>query len=178
MTTGETIALTKWTFVGKVMSLLFNMLSSFYPPPPPKKKRRNENKTSLFLHLYQQCMYLDYCQDCLTLHMCMSLSFWIPKEQLNSLFEGKWIFFVKLCDTHVNYKLALVMSTCHLPLQGLNHVLLQLLTFNTPGRSPQWKWGVLCSREKLAGQVFRQLDIFRSWFYEPSSCISPYLEKH
>ena len=35
MTTGETIALTRWTFVGKVMSLLFNMLSrlvlSFLP---------------------------------------------------------------------------------------------------------------------------------------------------
>ena len=28
MTTGKTIALTSWTFVGKVMSLLFNMLSS------------------------------------------------------------------------------------------------------------------------------------------------------
>ena len=27
MTTGQTIALTRWTFVGKVMSLLFNMLS-------------------------------------------------------------------------------------------------------------------------------------------------------
>ena len=27
MTTGKTIALTRWTFVGKVMSLLFNMLS-------------------------------------------------------------------------------------------------------------------------------------------------------
>ena len=27
VTTGKTIALTKWTFVGKVMSLLFNMLS-------------------------------------------------------------------------------------------------------------------------------------------------------
>ena len=27
MTTGKTIALTIWTFVGKVMSLLFNMLS-------------------------------------------------------------------------------------------------------------------------------------------------------
>ena len=26
MTTGKTIALTTWTFVGKVMSLLFNML--------------------------------------------------------------------------------------------------------------------------------------------------------
>ena len=35
MTTGKTIALTRWTFVGKVMSLLFNMLSrlviSFIP---------------------------------------------------------------------------------------------------------------------------------------------------
>ena len=27
MTTGKTSALTRWTFVGKVMSLLFNMLS-------------------------------------------------------------------------------------------------------------------------------------------------------
>ena len=29
MTTGKAIALTRWTFVGKVMSLLFNMLSKF-----------------------------------------------------------------------------------------------------------------------------------------------------
>ena len=29
MTTGKTVALTIWTFVGKVMSLLFNMLSRF-----------------------------------------------------------------------------------------------------------------------------------------------------
>ena len=29
MTTGKTIALTRWTFVGKVMSLLFNFLSRF-----------------------------------------------------------------------------------------------------------------------------------------------------
>ena len=27
MTTGKTIALTRWTFVGKLMSLLFNILS-------------------------------------------------------------------------------------------------------------------------------------------------------
>ena len=27
MTTGRTLALTRWTFVGKVMSLLFNMLA-------------------------------------------------------------------------------------------------------------------------------------------------------
>ena len=29
MTTGKTIALTRWTFVGKVMSMLFNMLSGW-----------------------------------------------------------------------------------------------------------------------------------------------------
>ena len=29
MTTGKTTALTRWTFVGKVMSLLFNMLFRF-----------------------------------------------------------------------------------------------------------------------------------------------------
>ena len=29
VTTGKTIDLTRWTFVGKVMSLLFNMLSRF-----------------------------------------------------------------------------------------------------------------------------------------------------
>ena len=30
MTTGKTIALTRWTFLGKVMSLLFNMLSRVF----------------------------------------------------------------------------------------------------------------------------------------------------
>ena len=33
MTTGKTIALTRWTFVGKVMSLLFNMLSRLVIKP-------------------------------------------------------------------------------------------------------------------------------------------------
>ena len=32
MTTGKTIALTRWTFVGKVMSLLFNMLPRLVKP--------------------------------------------------------------------------------------------------------------------------------------------------
>ena len=32
VTTGKTIALTRWTLVGKVMSLLFNMLSSEWTP--------------------------------------------------------------------------------------------------------------------------------------------------
>ena len=38
MTTGKTIALTRWTFVGKVMSLLFNMLSQLVITFLPRSK--------------------------------------------------------------------------------------------------------------------------------------------
>ena len=38
MTTGKTIALTRWTFVGKVMSLLFNMLPSLVITFLPRSK--------------------------------------------------------------------------------------------------------------------------------------------
>ena len=38
MTTGKTIALTRWTFVGKVMSLFFNMLSKFIIAFLPRNK--------------------------------------------------------------------------------------------------------------------------------------------
>ena len=38
MTTGKTIALTRWTFVGKVMSLLFNMLFRFVIAFLPRSK--------------------------------------------------------------------------------------------------------------------------------------------
>ena len=39
MTTGKTIALTRWTFVGKVMSLLFNMPSRLVITFLPRSKR-------------------------------------------------------------------------------------------------------------------------------------------
>ena len=39
MTSGKTIALTRWTFVGKVMSLLFNVLPSLVITFLPKSKR-------------------------------------------------------------------------------------------------------------------------------------------
>ena len=39
MTTGKTIALTRWTFVGKVMSPLFNMLSRLVIAFLPRSKR-------------------------------------------------------------------------------------------------------------------------------------------
>ena len=39
MTTGKTIALIRWTFVGKVMSLLLNMLSRLVITFLPRSKR-------------------------------------------------------------------------------------------------------------------------------------------
>ena len=39
MTTGKNIALTIWTFVGKIMSLLFNVLSRFVIAFLPRSKR-------------------------------------------------------------------------------------------------------------------------------------------
>ena len=39
MTPGKTIALTRWTFVGKVMSLLFNILSRLVIAILPRSKR-------------------------------------------------------------------------------------------------------------------------------------------
>ena len=39
MTTGKTIALTRWTFVGKIMPLLFNMLSRLVITFLPRSKR-------------------------------------------------------------------------------------------------------------------------------------------
>ena len=39
MTTRKTIALTRWTFVGKVMSLLFNMLSRLVVAFLPRSKQ-------------------------------------------------------------------------------------------------------------------------------------------
>ena len=37
-TTGKTIDLTRWTFIGKVMSVLFNMLSRFVIAFLPRSK--------------------------------------------------------------------------------------------------------------------------------------------
>ena len=38
MTTGKTIALSRWTFVGEEMSMLYNMLSSLVIAFPPGSK--------------------------------------------------------------------------------------------------------------------------------------------
>ena len=76
MTTGKTIALTRQTFVGKVMSLLFNMLSRLVIAFLSRSKRlliswlpspsvAPQNKVCHCFHcfpIYLQCMQLNNCQ--------------------------------------------------------------------------------------------------------------------
>ena len=60
MTTGETVALTRWTFVCKVMCLLFNMLSrlviTFLPRSKHLKALRIFKFTLLNINLYDHLM--------------------------------------------------------------------------------------------------------------------------
>ena len=64
----------------------------------------------------------------------------------------------QLTGCKLSFRCQLQTGTCHLPLQGLKHELLQLLTFNTclkgiPGREHK---GGPALQEKLAEQLFRQ----------------------
>ena len=69
MTTGKTVALTRWTFVGKVMSLLFNMLSRLLITFLPR------NKHLLISWLQSPSPFLGYCKwYCYKIRIYMS--FW------------------------------------------------------------------------------------------------------
>ena len=62
-----------------------------------------------------------------------------------------------LIQATVNHRLALVMSTCHLPGQGSDHVLLKLLTSNNPLKEfrVESRKEALRALGELAGQVLR-----------------------
>ena len=65
MTTGKTIALTRWTFVSKVMSLLFNMFSRFVIAFLPRRKHLfiswlQSPSAVIFLHIIGVTHYLSF----------------------------------------------------------------------------------------------------------------------
>ena len=64
MTTGKTTALTRWTFVDKVMSLLFNMLSRLVITFLPRTKGQKPLEQSNFKSLSQAISNL-YSATCL-----------------------------------------------------------------------------------------------------------------
>ena len=72
MTTGKTMALTRWTFVGKVMSLLFNMLSMLVIIFLPKSKRLLiswlQSPSAVILQLPPKNK-VDHCFHCFPIYL-------------------------------------------------------------------------------------------------------------
>ena len=82
MTTGETIALTRWTFVSKVMSLFFNMLSRFVIVFLPQEQASFNFMASSAVILEAQENEVCHCFHCFLIYLsgsdgtrCHDLSF-------------------------------------------------------------------------------------------------------
>ena len=86
MTTGKTIALSRWTFVDKVMSLLFNMLSRLVITFLPSSKRLLiswlQSLTAVILELPPSQNKVCHCFHCFSIYLpwsdgtgCHDLSF-------------------------------------------------------------------------------------------------------
>ena len=78
LTTGKTIALTRWTFVGKVMCLLFNKLSRLVIIFLPRNKHLNFMGASLQLSfpIWLSRMHVTFSQDPNTFTSWTNSSLW------------------------------------------------------------------------------------------------------
>ena len=83
MTTGKTVALTRWTFVSKVMPLLFNMLSRWVIAFLPRSKHLNFMAAVTICNDFRASQNkVFHCFHCLPIHLpwsdgtrCHDLSF-------------------------------------------------------------------------------------------------------
>ena len=71
MTTGKTIALTRWTFIGKVMSLLFNMLSRLVITFLPRSKHLLNFTTAITIYsdFGAQKNKVSHCFHCFPIYL-------------------------------------------------------------------------------------------------------------
>ena len=87
MTTGKTIALTRWTFVGKIMSLLFNMLSRLIITLLPRSKLLLiswlQSPSAVILE-----PKVSHCFHCLPIYLPLS-------DETNALFLVFWMLSFK-----------------------------------------------------------------------------------
>ena len=114
MTNGKTIALTRWTFAGKVMFLLFNMLSAAAkslqsyltlcdpidgsPPGSPIPGILQARTLELGYHFVLQCMKVksesEVAQSCPTLHDPMDCS--LPGISIHGIFQARALEWIHL----------------------------------------------------------------------------------
>ena len=134
MTTGKSIGLTGWTFVGKVISLLFNMLSSLVITFLPGSKRLNfmaavticsdfgapQNKGSHCCHCFP--IYLSWSDE----NRCHDFSFLNVENFFSLLFhfhQKALYFFFTFCTRVVSstyprlliFLLAILIPGCASP---------------------------------------------------------------
>ena len=72
MTTGKTIALTRWTFVGKIISLLFNMLSRLIITFLPRSNRLLISGCSHHLQWFWSSKKVCHCFHCFPIYLPQS----------------------------------------------------------------------------------------------------------
>ena len=69
MITRKTIAMTRWTFVGKVMSLLFNMLSRFVTAFLPRSKYHFMASVTICSDFGAQENKASHCFHCFPIYL-------------------------------------------------------------------------------------------------------------
>ena len=69
MTTGKTITLTVWTFVGKVMPLLLNTLSRFVTAFLPRSKHLNFMAAAIISDFGAEEKKVDHCFHCFPIYL-------------------------------------------------------------------------------------------------------------
>ena len=102
MTTGETIALTGWTFVGKVMSLLYNMLSRLFITFLSRSKRlliswlQSPSVTSytmcMYIHTHINILYMETCACSVVqwyLPLCVPMDCSPPGSSVHEIFQAR-----------------------------------------------------------------------------------------
>ena len=77
LSTGKTIALTRWTFVGKVMSLLFNMLSRLAITFLPRSKNLLISAITIYSEFGAPQNKVCHCFHCFPILDVMILVFWM-----------------------------------------------------------------------------------------------------
>ena len=124
MTTGETIALTGWMFVGKVMPLLFNMLSSlviaFLPRSKPLLISWLQSPSAVILEPPQNKVW--HCFYCFPIYLTWS-------DGTRSLFFECWVL-TKLFHSPLSLSSRgslvplnfLLEGWCHLNILGYWHL--------------------------------------------------------
>ena len=123
MTTGKTIAFTRWTFVGKVMSLLLNMLSRLVITFLPRSKHLLiswlQSPSAVILEHPQNKVW--HCFHCLPIYFpwsdgtrCHDLSFWMLSFQ--STFSLSSFTFIKRLFSSSSLSVIRVVSSAYLRL--------------------------------------------------------------